>query len=105
MNHVKRLSDKFAFGTPEREQGERTLANLENLQTMLEDFCHRLRKKVSARTASRLSVPNASSLDLGHLTCLTCSRRNVGGRLRGDLTKQSKNPPQEPQRAAFRLLA
>jgi hypothetical protein len=47
VNHVKRLSDKFAFGTPEREQAERTLANLENLQTMLEDFCHRLRKKVS----------------------------------------------------------
>lgn len=34
------------FGTSEREQAERLLVSCENLQTVLEDFCHRLREKV-----------------------------------------------------------
>lgn len=49
LNYVRNLRATFAFGTPEREQAERLLVNIENLQTMLDDFCHRLRDKINAR--------------------------------------------------------
>lgn len=49
VNHVRNLRESFAFDTAEREQADRLLTNLENLQTMLEDFCHRLRERVNSR--------------------------------------------------------
>ena len=49
VRRVRMLRESFAFGSPEREQAERVVANVENLQTILEDACHRLRAKV-ART-------------------------------------------------------
>jgi hypothetical protein len=47
VNHTRKLRDSIAFGTPEREQAELVLVEMENLQTVLEDCCHRLRDKVS----------------------------------------------------------
>lgn len=47
--HVRNLRDALVFGTPEREQADRLLVNLENLQTLLEDFCHGLRDRVASR--------------------------------------------------------
>jgi len=47
-SHLKTLR-LFAFGSTEREQAERLLVNVENLQTILEDFCHRLRERVNSR--------------------------------------------------------
>ncbi len=49
VNHVKNLRRVFAVGTPEREHADRLLVNVENLQTLLEDFCHRLREKINSR--------------------------------------------------------
>ena len=49
VNHQKMLRQSFDFGTAEREQADRLLVNLENLQAMLEDFCHLLRQKVNSR--------------------------------------------------------
>ncbi len=49
VNHIRRLRGNFAFGTTEREQADRLLVNLENLQTLLEDFCHHLRERVNSR--------------------------------------------------------
>ena len=46
---LKTLRESFAFGSREREQADRLLVNVENLQTMLEDFCHLLREKVTSR--------------------------------------------------------
>ncbi|MGX4772813.1 hypothetical protein ACWAUC_23800 [Bradyrhizobium guangdongense] len=51
LNHVRTLLDSFALDTPEREQAGRLLVNLENLQTLLEDFCHRLRAQITSRGA------------------------------------------------------
>ena len=48
VDHVRKLRGAFAFGTPEREQADRLLVNHENLQTLLEDFCHRLRMRVNS---------------------------------------------------------
>ncbi|HZR85954.1 MAG TPA: hypothetical protein VFB02_04075 [Bradyrhizobium sp.] len=49
VNHQKELRDSFGIGTAERQQAERLLVNFENLQTMLEDFCHLLRQRVNSR--------------------------------------------------------
>ncbi|MGC0326240.1 hypothetical protein ABIG06_006869 [Bradyrhizobium sp. USDA 326] len=46
VNRVRDKRNSHPFGTTEREQAERLLASCENLQTTLEDFCHRLRTKV-----------------------------------------------------------
>ena len=48
LNHVRNLFQSFAMDTPEREQAGRLLVNLENLQTLLEDFCHRLRAQINS---------------------------------------------------------
>ncbi len=45
MNRVKGMRNGHCFGTPGREQAEILLARGEKLQALLEDFCHRLRKK------------------------------------------------------------
>lgn len=45
------------FGTSEREQAERLLVGCENLQTVLEDFCHRLREKVNSLGGTIYSGP------------------------------------------------
>jgi len=47
VNRVRNARDAFAFGTPEREKADRLLINVENIQTILEDTCHRLRGKVT----------------------------------------------------------
>ena len=49
VENVANLRDRFAFGTPERRHAEELLVNMENLQTLLEDSCHRLRRKVNSR--------------------------------------------------------
>ena len=46
LTRVRNQRDAFVFGSSERDQAERLLVNIENLQTLLEDFCHRLRNKV-----------------------------------------------------------
>ena len=48
VNHVRGIRNGHPFGTTEREQAERLLVSCENLQTVLEDFCHRLRGKINA---------------------------------------------------------
>ena len=49
VNRVRNERDGLPFGIAERELAERVLVNCENLQTLLEDVCHRLRAKVSWR--------------------------------------------------------
>ncbi|MDA9409416.1 MULTISPECIES: hypothetical protein [unclassified Bradyrhizobium] len=49
VNHVRRLRNAFAFDTAERAQADRLLVNCENLQTLLEDFCHHLRARIDSR--------------------------------------------------------
>ncbi len=46
---VRAARDGFAFGTADRELAERLLVNCENLQTVLEDFCHSLRAKINSQ--------------------------------------------------------
>ncbi|WGD55025.1 hypothetical protein QA641_14610 [Bradyrhizobium sp. CB1650] len=41
--------DRFAIGTVERQQADEVLVNVENLETILEDCCHRLRRKINSR--------------------------------------------------------
>jgi hypothetical protein len=48
VSHVRHVRDGHPFGTTEREQAERLLISCENLQTVLEDFCHRLRAKINS---------------------------------------------------------
>lgn len=49
VRRVRGLREAFAVGTMEREQADRLLANCENVQTLLENFCHQLRDRISAR--------------------------------------------------------
>lgn len=49
LNHVRGVRNGHPHGTPEREQAERLLVGCENLQTLLEDFCHHLRRQFSSR--------------------------------------------------------
>jgi hypothetical protein len=49
VNHLRNERDGLPFGTGERELAERLLVNCENLQTLLEDFSHRLRERVNSR--------------------------------------------------------
>ncbi|WP_035705394.1 MULTISPECIES: hypothetical protein [Bradyrhizobium] len=46
VNGIRCMCNGHRFGTAEREEAERLLVACENLQTVLEDFCHRLRAKV-----------------------------------------------------------
>ncbi|UVO40331.1 hypothetical protein KUL72_04960 [Bradyrhizobium arachidis] len=50
LHRIRDQRNGHAFGTTEREQAERLLVSCENLQTVLEDFCHRLREKVLSRS-------------------------------------------------------
>ncbi|MCG2626703.1 hypothetical protein L6654_08720 [Bradyrhizobium sp. WYCCWR 13023] len=43
--------DSLALGTSEREDAERRLIHLENVHTVLDDFCHRLRHRIGSRPA------------------------------------------------------
>jgi hypothetical protein len=49
LENVAHQRDGFAFGTLERRLGEELLVNVENLQTLLEDTCHRMRRKIHSR--------------------------------------------------------
>ena len=49
VNHARGTRDGHPFGTTDREQAERLLVSFENLQTVLEDFCHRLRSRVHSQ--------------------------------------------------------
>lgn len=49
VNRVRDIRNGHPFGTTEHEQAERLLVSCENLQTVLEDFCHRLRERVNLR--------------------------------------------------------
>ncbi|WP_164936209.1 MULTISPECIES: hypothetical protein [Bradyrhizobium] len=48
VNHVRDMRDRHPFGTTDREQAEQLLVSCENLRTVLEDFCHRLRAKIKS---------------------------------------------------------
>lgn len=41
--------DSLSFGTSEREDAEKHLIHLENVHTVLDDFCHRLRHRIGSR--------------------------------------------------------
>ncbi|MDH6256483.1 hypothetical protein [Bradyrhizobium sp. BR13661] len=43
------IRNACAAGTPQRQDAERHLIHLENVHTLLDDFCHRLRNKVGGR--------------------------------------------------------
>jgi len=45
------IRDSLAAGTSQREAAERHLIHLENVHTLLDDFCHRLRSTVGSRSA------------------------------------------------------
>lgn len=45
--HARSMRDSLPPGSPEREEAERPLINAENLLTLLQDFCHRLREKAN----------------------------------------------------------
>ena len=49
VKRVTEMRNGHPFGTTEREQAGRFLVSCENLQTVLEDFCHRLRERVNLR--------------------------------------------------------
>jgi len=42
--------DSTSLGTTERHLAEKNLVQLENLHTVLDDFCHRLRNKIGSRS-------------------------------------------------------
>lgn len=44
------IRDSLATGTSQRQDAERHLIHLENVHTLLDDFCHRLRNKVGPRS-------------------------------------------------------
>ena len=48
LTHSKTVRDAGLFGTPEREQADRTIVNVENTQTQLEDICQRLRAGIAS---------------------------------------------------------
>ncbi|SFQ21861.1 hypothetical protein SAMN05216330_11968 [Bradyrhizobium sp. Ghvi] len=48
VSQVRDMRDGHPFGTTQREEAERLLVSCENLQTVLEDFCHRLRAKINS---------------------------------------------------------
>ncbi|MBR0733271.1 hypothetical protein G6321_00023835 [Bradyrhizobium barranii subsp. barranii] len=43
------IRDSVAAGTSEREHAERHLVHLENIHTVIDNFCHRLRNKIASR--------------------------------------------------------
>ncbi|MDA9410975.1 MULTISPECIES: hypothetical protein [unclassified Bradyrhizobium] len=43
--------DSLALGTSARENAERYLIHLENVHTVLDDFCHRLRHRIASGPA------------------------------------------------------
>lgn len=48
LTRSKTVRDAGVFGVPEREQADRTLVNVENTQTELEDICLRLRTGIAS---------------------------------------------------------
>lgn len=48
VSQARDIRDGHPFGTIQREHAERLLVSCENLQTVLEDFCHRLRAKINS---------------------------------------------------------
>ncbi|PAY10608.1 hypothetical protein CK489_02625 [Bradyrhizobium sp. UFLA03-84] len=46
VNYLSKLRDASANGTPERLQAETVLANFEAIHQSMEQFCHRMRKKL-----------------------------------------------------------
>ena len=56
LTRCKAIRDAAVFGTPEREQADRTLVNAENTQIQLEDICLRLRAGIAS---SRKIAPSA----------------------------------------------
>lgn len=48
VSQIRDLRDNLAFGTQEQQQADKLLVSVENLQTLLEDFCHRLRHKIKS---------------------------------------------------------
>jgi hypothetical protein len=46
VNELAEMRNSFAFGTTDRERAEAKLVKTENILTLLEDLCHRLRKMI-----------------------------------------------------------
>ncbi|SFJ52691.1 hypothetical protein SAMN05216525_12768 [Bradyrhizobium sp. Gha] len=44
------IRDSFVPGTSQRQDAERHLIHLENVHTLLDDFCQRLRNKIGPRS-------------------------------------------------------
>jgi len=47
VNNMRKLRDGFAIGSAERAQAEKVLANFESIHELMEQFCHRMRERVS----------------------------------------------------------
>lgn len=43
------IRDSFGVGTSQRTDAETYLIHLENIHTVLDDFCHRLRSRIGSR--------------------------------------------------------
>ena len=46
VNELAEMRNCLAFGTADRERAEAKLVKTENMLTLLEDLCHRLRKMI-----------------------------------------------------------
>jgi hypothetical protein len=49
VNYLRKLRDTFADGSTDRAQAEEVLANFEATHLLTEQFCHRIREKVTSR--------------------------------------------------------
>ncbi len=50
VNHLRNLRDGFVAGSAERAQADRLLTNIEDVQRLLEDFCHQMRQRAGPRS-------------------------------------------------------
>ena len=49
VSHLRNLRDSFVEGSTDREQTEKLVENVERLQMLLDDFCHRMREMINSR--------------------------------------------------------
>ncbi|QOZ54658.1 hypothetical protein [Bradyrhizobium sp. CCBAU 53338] len=63
VNLVRNARNGHPFGTTEREHAERLLIGCENLQTVLEDSCRRLRAKINSSSVTISTGPRRNLID------------------------------------------
>ncbi len=56
MNELAEMRNSFAFGTTDRERAEAKLVKAENILTLLEDLCPRLRKMIRQVMLTELAL-------------------------------------------------